>query len=306
MGAFGMKAVVLAGFGGPEKKGDIRPFLEVVLRGRPVPPHRIDEVVGQYEQIGGRSPYNDLARSLASVLEERFRHQNVTVSVGMRNGPPTMADTLADLKRRGVTDVVAVVLAAYRSIPSWNYYLQTMAQAIHGVGKGLRVRFVSPYFKEERFVKAVSARVHEALDTIPTDLKKRARWIFTAHSVPVPWDNNSGYSQQIRQLCERVVSGFGQTDWHLTYQSRSGRPEDPWLEPDIGDFITQSKDIQGRGVLVIPVGFIMDHVEVLFDLDIKARKFVESVGAFYYRAKTVGDHPLFLDLLQNKINDLFV
>jgi ferrochelatase len=102
------------------------------------------------------------------------------------------------------------------------------------------------------------------------------------------------------------VSGFGQTDWHLTYQSRSGRPEDPWLEPDIGDFITQSKDIQGRGVLVIPVGFIMDHVEVLFDLDIKARKFVESVGAFYYRAKTVGDHPLFLDLLQNKINDLFV
>jgi ferrochelatase len=178
-----MKAVVLAGFGGPEKKGDIRPFLEVVLRGRPVPPHRIDEVVGQYEQIGGRSPYNDLARSLASVLEERFRHQNVTVSVGMRNGPPTMADTLADLKRRGVTDVVAVVLAAYRSIPSWNYYLQTMAQAIHGVGKGLRVRFVSPYFKEERFVKAVSARVHEALDTIPTDLKINGRGGFLRPTV---------------------------------------------------------------------------------------------------------------------------
>ncbi|MBK8869589.1 MAG: ferrochelatase [Elusimicrobia bacterium] len=301
-----MKAVVLAGFGGPERRGDVRPFLEGVLRGRAVPPHRIDEVVGQYEQIGGRSPYNDLARSLAAVLGERFRSQNVPVTVGMRNGSPTMADTLADLKNRGVTDVVVVVLAAYRSIPSWNYYLQTTAQAIHGAGRGLRVRFVAPYHGEDRFVGAVSARIQETLDTIPTEQKSTAQWIFTAHSIPELWDKASGYSHQVRRLCERVVSGFGQPDWQLVYQSRSGRPEDPWLEPDINDWLKQSADMNGRAVMVVPVGFIMDHVEVVFDLDIKVKKTAESVGAIYYRAKTVGEHPLFIDLLQGKIQELFV
>jgi ferrochelatase len=300
-----MKAVVLAGFGGPERRGDIRPFLAAVLRGRPVPPHRIEEVVGQYEQIGGRSPYNDLARSLAKVLGERFHSLNVPVAVGMRNGAPTMADTLSDLKKRGVTDVVVVVLAAYRSIPSWNYYLQTTAQAIHGAGRGLRVRFVAPYHGEARFVQAVSARIQETLDTIPMEQKSTARWIFTAHSIPEPWDKASGYSQQVRQLCERLVSGFGQPDWALVYQSRSGRPEDPWLEPDINDWLKQSTNMKGRAVMVIPVGFIMDHVEVVFDLDIKVKKTTESVGAFYYRSKTVGEHPLFIDLLHEKIKSIF-
>lgn len=299
------RAVLLIGFGGPTQPGDIRPFLANVLRGRPVPPHRVEEVVKQYEKIGGRSPYNELASALAQDLEQRLSAQSIPVTLGMRNWAPPLKETLARLKDEGVTDLVGVVLAAYRSIPSWNYYLRSTAEALHAVGGRFRLRYVSPWHADPRFEQAVASRVQEALEKMRPSRRPHARWYFTAHSIPIPWDQASHYSQQILDLCRRVATRFNQTDWRLVFQSRSGRPEDPWLEPDVATEISKDFALRDRDVLLIPVGFLMDHVEVLFDLDVKAREAAESVQARYHRAKTVGLQGDFLDMLKDLVMDQF-
>lgn len=301
------RAVLLIGFGGPDRPADIRPFLANVLRGRPVPPHRAEEVARQYERIGGRSPYNDLAADVAHALEQRLNTASplIPVTLGMRNWSPTLKDTMSRLKEEGVTDIVGVVLAAYRSLPSWNYYLLSTAEAFHSVGGRFRLRFVSPWHADARFEEAVASRIEETLHTLPEEKRATSRWYFTAHSIPVPWDSASGYSSQIKALCARVAARFNQKDWRLVYQSRSGRPEDPWLEPDVAQDIGGDPDLKGRDILLIPVGFLMDHVEVLFDLDVKARDASDAVGARYLRAKTVGVHPIFLDMLTEKVQEQF-
>lgn len=295
------RAVLLIGFGGPDRPEDIRPFLANVLKGRPVSPERVEEVVRQYERLGGKSPYNSLTEKLARSLEQRLSGDRIPVKIGMRNWAPSLSETLSQLKDEGVTDLVGVVLAAYRSIPSWNYYLRSTADAFHAVGGRFRLRYVSPWHADPLFEKAVDACVREGLDKISPERRSAVRWYFTAHSIPVPWDKVSRYSEQIRDLCQRVATRFGHADWQLVYQSRSGRPQDPWLEPDVSTVLGEDRALKGRDVLVIPVGFLMDHVEVLFDLDIKAREAAERVGALYYRATTVGLQEDFLDMLKSKI-----
>lgn len=299
------RAVLFIGFGGPTRPGDVRPFLANVLRGRPVPPHRVEEVVKQYEKIGGRSPYNELAGALAQELEHRLSAHSIPVALGMRNWAPTLIDTLSRLKDEGVTDLVGVVLAAYRSIPSWNYYLRSTAEAFHQAGGRFRLRYISPWHGDPRFEQAVAVRVQEALEKMRPSRRPHARWYFTAHSIPVPWDQASRYSSQIQNLCQRVAARFNQTDWRLVYQSRSGRPEDPWLEPDVAIEISKDFALRDRDILLIPVGFLMDHVEVLFDLDVKAREAAESVQARYHRAKTVGMERNFLDMLKERVMEQF-
>ncbi len=295
------KAVLLVGFGGPERAEDIRPFLANVLRGRPVPPHRVEEVARQYERIGGRSPYNALVGELTDALKRRLSAKGDVRAlwVGMRNWNPDLKKAFRAMKADGVTDVTAVALAAYRSIPSFHYYLKSTAEALHAEGGGPRVRWVRPWWNEERFAAAVADRVREAAATIPGP----AKWVFTAHSIPVGWDRAAGYADQIRRVAERAARALGQTDWTLVFQSRSGRPEDPWLEPDVAEFLSRPPTDGTKNVLVIPVGFLMDHVEVLFDLDVKAREAAEAAGWTFHRAKTVGTHPLFIDLLSDLILD---
>lgn len=290
-------AVLLVGFGGPLSPEDIRPFLANVLRGRPVPPHRVEEVVRQYELIGGRSPYNALVEELAAQLTAHFQKSDrpMPVYIGMRNWTPTLEDTLRRAKTEGVTDFTCFVLGAYRSLPSWNYYLRSTAAALHAVGGGLRVRFVPPWHHHPLFVEAAVARVEETLASLPPEMRGNTRWFFTAHSIPTPWDAASHYADQIRAVARQVAQRFGVSDWRLVFQSRSGRPEDPWLEPDISDALS-AEPAQGRTALVIPLGFVFDHVEVLFDLDIKAKNTALQQGWGYLRAKTVGGHPLFVEM----------
>lgn len=293
------RGVLLVGFGGPERGEDVRPFLANVLRGRPVPPHRVEEVARQYERIGGRSPYNALVGDLADALRRRLEEKSAPrpLFVGMRNWSPDLPGAFDEIRARGVTDLTAVALASYRSIPSFHYYLKSTAEALRGRGNGLRVRWVAPWWNEDRFIAAVADRVRAAA----TAVTGPAKWVFTAHSIPLAWDRAHGYSAQIRRVAERVAARWGQSDWTLVFQSRSGRPEDPWLEPDVAEFLGRPPADGTKNVLVIPVGFLMDHVEVLFDLDVKAREAAEAAGWTFHRAKTVGTHPLFIDLLANLI-----
>jgi protoporphyrin/coproporphyrin ferrochelatase len=297
--------VLLLGFGGPTRSEDIRPFLDQVLRGRPVPPARYEEVVKQYEAVGGASPFNALARDLAGALERQLESEGLPlpVHVAFRNSSPSVADALKEISRAGFRDVVAVVLSNFLSEPSWDRYLQAVQEALAGLDSAPRVRYAAAWYKDSLFIEAVSDRITEALQALPADRRASARWIFTAHSIPAAMDPAYGYSKQLALSSRLAARRLGQEAWTTAYQSRSGRPEDPWLEPDVGEAIRSCAG-SARDVLVVPIGFLLDHVEVLFDLDIKARRQAEQAGLGFARAKTVGTHPAFLRALSERVRRL--
>jgi len=289
--------VLLVGFGGPEQPSDVRPFLQEVLAGRSVPQERVDEVALQYEKIGGRSPYTDLSRALAGALENLLK---IPVRVGMRCGTPKPTDALLDFKRNGVERVIAVALSAFRSVPSFNYYVKATAQAVHAVGYRGSVRFVAPWHGDPRFAVAVAGRVRDVWGKLSGDQQAKAFGVFTAHSVPTVLDR--GYSSQILSLGKTVAGLVGLHSWTLAWQSRSGRPEDSWLGPDVGEVVGGVKG-NGRDLILVPLGFLMDHVEVLFDLDVKARGVAEAAGWRVHRVATVGTETGFVEMLAGKVRE---
>ncbi len=290
------QAILLLGFGGPPNRQDVRPFLASVLRRRPTTPERIEQVVAQYEAIGGRSPYNDLAAELAAALAARTA---LPVYVGHRHSTPGIADTFGQMARDGITDAVAVPLAAYRSPASWNEYLTAAAAAYKFViGRRLRLRYVQPWHAHPLFVEAVAEQVRTAWSPMSSEFKATARFFFTAHSIPVEMDAASGYSKQVEGVARRVMARMGANPWEVAYQSRSGKPGEPWLEPDVAEVLKH----RSGAAFIVPVGFLMDHVEVLYDLDVRARESAEAAGGIYARAKTVGTHPTFVKMLADLIN----
>ncbi len=297
------RAVLLIGFGGPTKLDEVRPFLDNVLRGRPVPPERYEEVVKQYEQIGGASPFNALAFELADKLKKQLAADGMDfpVYVGMRNWSPYLLETVERMVSDGVTDIIGIVLSSYVSEPSWDRYLQAMNEVFAKMGgRAPGINYASVWYKEPAFANAAADRIKAITGGWSDERKKSARWIFTAHSIPVPSDMRSRYSRQVEVASGNVAKLLGLASWSVAYQSRSGRPEDPWLEPDVGDAILNFAG-QAEDVVVIPIGFLMDHVEVLFDLDVKARRVADEVGINFFRAGTVGSHPDFVRLLSGRV-----
>jgi ferrochelatase len=295
-----MKGVLLIGFGGPEKAEDVRPFLDKVLEGRPITPERYEEVVRQYERIGGASPFNRLTRELADHLKKQMTP--LSVYVGMRHSSPSIADALNRMAQDGVTDATGIILSSFRSEPSWNRYREAVQQAQQERGTPTpTIHYLEPWNEDPLYIQAQADRVQETLMTLPPPRREKTHWIFTAHSIPVSADTDSGYSSQITQTARLTAKRLGCTQWTVAYQSRSGRPEDPWLGPDIGEVLSDLTKSPHKDVLIIPVGFLIDHAEVLFDLDIKARTQAEKVGLHFLRAKTIGHHPAFLQLLAQRI-----
>lgn len=292
----GIDAVLLIAFGGPEKFEDVRPFLANVLRGRPVPPERVELVVEQYRLIGGRSPMNEITFRQANALESllKMKGRPLKVFVGMRNWPPMIEATLRKMKAEGIRKAAGIVLAAHRSEASWERYRLAVTEAqqkLSSEGNGApEIFYPESWHRHPLLIEAIADNVRQSHETAE-------HWIFTAHSIPVPMDQASNYSGQIRETVESVMRYFPKQKWHLAYQSRSGSPRDPWLEPDVGDKIQELARQGAKSVFVVPVGFLVDHVEVLYDLDIKAKKAAESVGIKFSRAKTVNDHPKFIELL---------
>jgi ferrochelatase len=287
------RAVLLVGFGGPERPDEVRPFLDDVLRGRPVPKERYEEVVRQYERIGGASPYNAQTARFAAALERRLRETGAPwpVSVGLRHSRPTLEDALRRLAGAGVREAAAVVLSTFRSEPSWDRYRAAADRAAAAVGPAApRLAYADSWAADDLFIGAVADRVREA----GGPLAAGERLVFTAHSIPVALDRDSDYSGQFRAAAARVAAAVGATEFSCAFQSRSGRPEDPWLEPDVGDELRRLASAGAGSVRVVPLGFLSDHVEVLFDLDVKARAAADAAGLPFRRAATVGDHPDFV------------
>ena len=288
--------VLLLAFGGPTRAEEIRPFLANVLRGRSVPPERVEEVVRHYEAIGGRSPLRDLTFRQARQLEAMLAAGGpvLPVYVGMRSWEPYLADTLARMAADGRRRAVAVILSPHASEASRERYMEEVKAA--GAGAPT-VRWVGSWHTHPLFVTAVADAATAALVTLPAARRAAAPLVFTAHSVPVAMAARAPYVAEIAASARAVAERLGRTRWQVAYQSRSGSPHEPWLEPDVNDALRALAADGARDVVVVPVGFVCDHVEVLYDLDVAARATAGSLGLGFARASTVNDHPLFIQML---------
>jgi ferrochelatase len=297
-------AVLLVAFGGPERPEDIRPFLQIVTEGRRVPPERLDEVAHHYEAIGGRSPLNTLTRRQADALHRALAAagRSLPVWVGMRNWHPFLHETLAEMKDRGVRRALGIILSSLATEASWDRYVEDVAAAREKVGPDApEVVYAPTWGAHPLFIEVMADRTRAALDAIPSSRQPDARLVFTAHSVPVAMAAGSPYAEHLARAAGLVAARLGRTGWSLAYQSRSGSPRDPWLEPDVGDVIRRLAAEGARDVVVIPVGFVCDHVEVLYDLDVEARAVAASCGVGFHRAAAANDHPAFVAMLADLV-----
>jgi ferrochelatase len=299
----GFDSVLLIAFGGPDGPADVRPFLANVTRGRPVPPERLDDVAHHYERFGGVSPITACTTRQAEGLRTRLAAAGapLPVYVGMRNWRPFLADTLAEMSRAGVRRTVGFIMAAHACYSSREQYHENVADARRALAdRGLpdvEIAYVGSWHDHDKFIAANAALVADALRRVAPVPRSGERVFFTAHSIPRWMAEGSRYREELMQTARLVAARAGLTDWTLAYQSRSGRPEDPWLEPDIGDALRAAAAEGLRAAAICPIGFVCDHIEVLYDLDVETAALARALGIETARASTVHDHPLFLDMM---------
>ncbi len=297
-------AVLLIAFGGPERMADVRPFLANVVRGRRVSPERIEDVVRHYELFDGHSPLKDLTFRQARALEADLaaRGPRLPVYVGMRNWAPYLHETLAEMRAAGIRRTLGIVMAPHRSYSSWDQYLENVADAGARVGDGAPdVEYLDAWFDDPGFIEAQADRVAAALQGVPAHDVDAATLVFTAHSIPSAMAARGPYVEQLTASARLVASRLGRARWSVAYQSRSGDPRTPWLEPDVNDVIRALAREGTNAVVVTPIGFVCDHIEVLYDLDTEARATAREAGVAFCRAGTVMDHPLFIKMLGERV-----
>ncbi|MGH3564953.1 MAG: ferrochelatase [Pseudonocardia sp.] len=296
-------ALLVLSFGGPEGPDDVRPFLENVVRGRGVPAERLDAVEEHYRHFGGVSPLNARNRELIAALRGRL---DLPVYFGNRNWHPLVEDTVADMARDGVRRALVFATSAYGGYSACRQYHEDIARARTAVGHSApELVKLRHFFDHPAFVAANADAVRAARDTLPAALRGGARLVFTAHSVPVAADAAAGrpdtgghlYSRQVTETARLVAAELGGTGHDVVWQSRSGPPQVPWLAPDVVDHLETLHAAGVPAVVVAPVGFVSDHVEVVWDLDTEARMRAGELGMGFARAATAGPDPRFAELV---------
>lgn len=309
-------AVLLIAFGGPQHRDHIRPFLANVLRGRRVAPERVDEVAHHYELFDGISPLTELTGRQGEALQQALleRGMALPVYVGMRNWDPFLTDTLARMSRDGVRQAIGVIAAAHRSYSGCLQYRENVLDARRQLRESGRadvgVTYVADWHLSPGFVDANAENVIAALDTLPAGVRRESELVFSAHSIPMTMAEQYPYQRQLEESCAAVAAAIARRlsiadapRWRLVYQSRSGRPEDPWLEPDICDYLRAAAAEGVPAVVLCPIGFVSDHVEVLYDLDVEAAAVAREVRIPLARASAVNVHPRFIDALADAVTD---
>lgn len=297
-------AVLIVSFGGPEKPEDVLPFLNNVTQGRNVPRERLLEVAEHYYHFGGKSPINDQCRELAAALRnELIRHgPNLPVYWGNRNWHPFLADTLRQMRDDGVQRALAFVTSAYSSYSGCRQYRENIAAAQAEVGDGApKVDKLRVFYNHPGFIDACADRVREARASFLPNELNWVRFVISAHSIPCSMAETSNYEKQLRETSRLVAGAVGFNHWDLVFQSRSGSPSQPWLGPDILDHLPRLHGEGVRNVLVAPLGFVSDHLEVLYDLDVEAAALAGELGMKFVRAATVGTHPAFIKMIRQLI-----
>ena len=298
------QAVVLVSFGGPEGIDDVRPFLQNVLKGRPVSHERFEEVAHHYEIFGGVSPINEQNRQLLSVLQRELSSHDITLPLycGNRNWRPFLVDTVRQMSREGVRKSLAFVTSPYSSYSGCRQYLQDIERACTEVGPEAPViHKLRAFYNHPGFVEANADRVKEALLGIPAERRQKVTLVFTAHSIPASMADGCRYVEQLQEVCGLVAEQVSHPTWSLAYQSRSGRPGQAWLEPDVEDCLRGLKSSGASDVVIVPVGFVSDHMEVVYDLDVEAMQLCREINLNAVRAPTAGVHPAFVSMVRELI-----
>jgi len=298
------QAILLIAFGGPTSPDEIRPFLARVTKGLPIPPERLEEVAHHYEAVGGKSPLNEITFRQARALQELLAQHGraLPVYVGMRNSSPFFVDTLKRMQDGGVRKALGFILSSHRTEASWERYQRNIDDARAEVGPAAPVvDYCEGWHDHPLFIQSWVALIESAFANIAADRRYSAPLIFTAHSLPTAMAARSPYVEQLEASARWIAAKLARLQWSLAYQSRSGKPTDPWLEPDIGGELRRLA-AQGRNdVIVAPIGFVCDHVEVLYDLDIEARKSAEDLNLNMVRASCPNDHPTFIRMMADVI-----
>jgi ferrochelatase len=297
-------AVLMIAFGGPTRPEEIRPFLEHVLRGRPVPPGRIDEVAHHYEIIGGRSPLNDHTEQQRAALAARLAQRGAALPVrmGMWHAQPFVLEVLRELAQQGARRIAGLVMASFHDRTTMQRYRDVVDQALTEIAQpGLQVEYLRGPERHPGFIAANVEHILAARARLPEDQRAAARLLFTAHSVPTAVGQSSGYVASFEATAARIARELAVAEARCVYQSRSGSARDPWLGPDVRDALREEAAGGTRAVIVAPIGFVCDHVEVLYDLDVEASRLARELGLAFTRASTVALHPAYIEALADSV-----
>lgn len=297
-------AVILAGFGGPETPAQVRPFIESVSRGAHIPLERLEAVAHHYEKIGGASKYNEITFKQRDALERLFKKKGLLLEVfaGFMHSHPPFKKIFLNLQKKGVQRALIFVLSTFRSYPTFKRYRERLDEARKTASaQNIDLEYSGPFHDNPLFIEAVSQRVSDLIKKIPSDERSKTHFIFTAHSIPIDWAEKSDYADEFETSASLVAKKLGLGSWDVAYQSRSGPPKYPWLEPDVNEAIRDLPRGKYTRAALVPIGFLCDNAEVLYDLDIETRKTAEECGLRYARASTVNDHPAFIEMIASLI-----
>lgn len=300
-------SILFVSFGGPEGMDDVLPFLENVLRGKNVPRERMLEVVEHYKQFGGISPINEQCRQLIAAIRSECERRELKLPIywGNRNWHPMLTDCLQEMANDGRKRAIAFFTSMFSCYSGCRQYRENIAASQAAVGDNAPlVEKVRMGFNHPGFIAAQKECLENALAQFPAELRADTTVLFCAHSIPKTMADNSRYEEQLREAARLVCKAAGHKNWELAFQSRSGPPQQPWLEPDVCDLIEQlHAERQIERIVVLPLGFISDHMEVLFDLDHEAADVCRRLGIEFVRAATVGVHPRFVSMIVDLIEE---
>lgn len=305
-GSLPYDSFLLVSFGGPEGPDEVIPFLENVLRGKPVPRERMLEVAEHYQHFGGVSPINQHNRELLAGVAREFAASGIDLPLywGNRNWQPYLADTLRQMRDDGCRRALAFFTSMFSCYSGCRQYRENIAAAREAVGPGApTVDKLRMGFNHRGFIGAMEENVRAAADSLQAD-PAQTTVLFTAHSLPMAMATGSDYEKQLSEASRLVAERVGACHWRLVYQSRSGAPHQPWLEPDVCDAIAELDDAKKLSSLIlVPLGFVSDHMEVMFDLDEEARQLCDQRQIPMARAATAGTHPQFLSMIRELVEE---
>ena len=296
-------AVLVMSFGGPEGPADVMPFLERVTQGRNIPRERLLEVAHHYDQFGGVSPINAQNRALIQALEAELAANGPALPVyfGNRNWHPFVTDTVREMRDAGVRRAIAFVTSGFSTYSGCRQYREDISRALDAVPDAPEIDKIRVFFNHPGFIAPSVANLQAALERFPAARRPAARVAFTAHSIPLTMAKGSAYEAQLGEAARLVAEGAGRKAWDLVYQSRSGAPHIPWLGPDVLEYLKTAAAGGATDVVLAPLGFISDHMEVLFDLDVEAKETAAELGLHLMRAATVGTAPAFVRMIRDLI-----
>jgi protoporphyrin/coproporphyrin ferrochelatase len=306
-------SVLFVAFGGPTPgccgrrepcPGEATCFIQSIVGEHPAAQARVSEVAAHYAQLGGFSPFNDLTFQQVQGTANLLKAQGLClpVYVGMRHWPPYVRDVLQEMAEQGLRNILAVILAPHQCYASWEWYQHTVTEGLAALGDRCpQVTYLEPWYTHAGYIGAIADHMRQASQVLGAERAQRAALVYTAHSIPAAMAAQAPYTQQFAATAAAVTRLLDRQDYRLAYQSQAHGTPRPWLQPDINEAIRQLQAEGYRDVIISPIGFLCDHVEVLYDLDVEAQHTAVACGVTYVRAQTVGTHPAFIAMLSNLI-----